>query len=118
MGDVNFFEKGCEFIKDATVLDGSRQYADALEKYQKGIEYLVTHLKCSFSLVLPGLAINSPACTDEKNERSRKAITEKVEGYLHRAQELKTMLTSGKAPAKSGGGGGGSGSASAPKYVV
>lgn len=100
MGEVNFFERGCELIKEATVHDSSRQFDEALEKYQKGVEYLVTHLKY------------------EKNERSKKAITEKVDGYLTRAMELKKYLTSGQKgakPAPIGGSGASAGATSGKK---
>lgn len=51
MGEVNFFEKGVVLIKEATDLDSQKQYDEALDRYQKGVEYLVTHLKCMLSCI-------------------------------------------------------------------
>lgn len=52
MGEASFFEKGVAIIQEATTLDQGRQFEDALAKYELGIKYLLTHLKCTpvFSL--------------------------------------------------------------------
>eukprot|EP00698_Gefionella_okellyi_P003867 TRINITY_DN13586_c0_g1_i1.p1 TRINITY_DN13586_c0_g1~~TRINITY_DN13586_c0_g1_i1.p1 ORF type:complete len:443 (-),score=83.64 TRINITY_DN13586_c0_g1_i1:68-1396(-) len=89
MGEINFFERGCTFIKEATDLDAAKQYTEALEKYQKGLDFLVTHLKY------------------EKNARSRDAIQKKVEGYFVRAEELKQFVQGDKKGSSGGGAAGG-----------
>lgn len=52
-------------------------------------------------------------CLDEKNDKLKDSLGKKVEEYLNRAEQLKTLLAEGPkkkaAPAASGGSGGGGG---------
>lgn len=88
-GEINFFDRGVALIQEAANFDAQKNYKDALDRYQKGLDFLVTHLKY------------------EKNSRSRLAIQKKVEGYFERAEELKKFLqkSGGPAPNREGAGG-------------
>jgi hypothetical protein len=59
-----------------------------------------------FYLRLHVFDIDTCACTDEKNERSKQVIRAKLKDYIDRAEKLKAYLkgNEGKKPVAQGGG--------------
>jgi len=83
-------DKGIEIANQAVAADNAGQYDDAINKYCKAAEYLLTALKY------------------EKNPVTLKTIREKCHEYTARAETLKkgTEGKGGRAAAAGGGGGG------------
>jgi len=71
---TNFVTQGINKIKEAVQLDNDEEYAKAFTMYQQGIQYLITGIKY------------------EKNARAKKAISEKCQKYLQRAEEIKGFI--------------------------
>lgn len=71
-------------------VDKLGEYEKAYGLYKRALEYFVTGLKY------------------EQNATTKKMIQERVEGYMKRAEEIKSVLSNAAAPP--GGGGGGKGS--------
>ena len=84
-------DKGIEIANDAVAADQAGQYEDAISKYCKAAEYLLTALKY------------------EKNPITLKTIREKCAEYTARAETLKKGIDAAKnpAPKKAGAKGGG-----------
>uniref|UniRef100_A0A6B2LNU0 vesicle-fusing ATPase n=1 Tax=Arcella intermedia TaxID=1963864 RepID=A0A6B2LNU0_9EUKA len=69
-------QRGIEFMKQAVEEDQKKNYQDALRLYTCGLDYLVEAFKL------------------EKDPKNRQAIKEKLEEYMERAEQLKTMESS------------------------
>lgn len=83
----SFIPQAVEIVKQAIDYDNLGEYEKALQLYQKSLEYFITGLKY------------------EQNPASRKIISDKVAGYMNRAEEIKKSLEdSAKGPKSSGGG--------------
>ncbi|MES1909486.1 MAG: hypothetical protein MHM6MM_002215 [Cercozoa sp. M6MM] len=70
----NMQQKGIEFIRSAVAKDEEEEFEEALKLYQRGINYLMKSLKY------------------EQNESRKEMITDKIKGYLTRAEQIKQML--------------------------
>ena len=79
-----FLQRGIELAKRAIECDKAGDYHSALENYQKCVQTLLTAAKY------------------ERNERSKSLLTGRIEGYLSRAETLKTALNRGAKPASAG----------------
>jgi len=84
-------DKGIEIANQAVQADNAGQFQDAINKYCKAAEYLLTALKY------------------EKNPVTLKTIREKCAEYTSRAEALKEGMAGGKGGKAQGGGGGGGG---------
>ena len=81
-------DKGIEIANQAVQADNAGQYEDAINKYCKAAEYLLTALKY------------------EKNPVTLKTIREKCVEYTSRAETLKKGMDNPKGKSAKGGGGG------------
>jgi vacuolar protein-sorting-associated protein 4 len=84
-----FIPQAVDIVKQAIDYDNLGEYEKALQLYQKAREYFITGLKY------------------EQNPASKKIISDKVVGYMNRAEEIKKSLAdaaNGKSPGGSGGG--------------
>lgn len=84
----NFIPQAVEIVKQAIDYDNLGEYEKALDLYRRALEYFMTGLKY------------------EPNPASAKAITERMGGYMKRAEEIKVLLNDANNGKKSGGGGG------------
>lgn len=96
---TKFFQRGIATIKEAVAADQAENFQVALQKYTRGVEFLMMARK------------------HEKNPAAKKQIESKCLEYMNRAEVLKgtkkpkEVATVGPAkPKKKGGGGGGGGS--------
>lgn len=67
--------QGIEIIKQAVLKDNENNLEEALSLYKQGLGYFVTGLKYM------------------KNEKSKAAIRERMNQYIKRAEEIKTVST-------------------------
>lgn len=103
--DNTFIPKGMEIIKQAIDEDNADNYEKAYSLYEQGIKHLLTGLKYV------------------KQEKSKQIVTQKVDQYLTRMEQLKELMDGkSRAPVMAGGGTGsqntgkpGSGNAPASK---
>eukprot|EP01029_Cantina_marsupialis_P024909 TRINITY_DN651_c0_g1_i1.p1 TRINITY_DN651_c0_g1~~TRINITY_DN651_c0_g1_i1.p1 ORF type:complete len:456 (+),score=207.02 TRINITY_DN651_c0_g1_i1:75-1442(+) len=94
---MSFIPKGIEVVQQAIAADKGEKYEEALTLYKRSLEYFMTGLKY------------------EKNKTVRDQICKRVEGYMHRAEELKKIIdgnarkpvAAAAAPKKGKGGSGG-----------
>ncbi len=100
MADCNFLQKAIGLVSQATEEDNKKNYEEALRLYQLGLEYFMTALKCSSSYVLPYVFLISFLQLDEKNERSKTVIRQKVAEYIQRAEKLKDFVDKHKVRTK------------------
>ena len=84
-----FTPQAVEIVKQAIDFDNLGEYEKALPLYRRSLEFFMTGLKY------------------EQNPAARKMILERVDGYMKRAEEIKTALESqsGPPPSKDSGGG-------------
>ena len=81
-----FIPQAVDIVKQAIDYDNLGEYEKALQLYQKALEYFITGLKY------------------EQNPASKKIISDKVVGYMNRAEEIKKSLAdSANKPSGSGG---------------
>lgn len=81
-----FIPQAVDIVKQAIDYDNLGEYERALQLYQKALEYFITGLKY------------------EQNPASKKIISDKVAGYMNRAEEIKKSLADSSArPTGSGG---------------
>jgi vacuolar protein-sorting-associated protein 4 len=85
-----FTPQAVEIVKQAIDHDKLGEYDKALPLYRRALEFFMTGLKY------------------DQNPASRKLILERIDGYMKRAEEIKTALESQSGPPPSKGGGGGS----------
>mmetsp|Transcript_53906 Transcript_53906/g.109908 ORF Transcript_53906/g.109908 Transcript_53906/m.109908 type:complete len:466 (+) Transcript_53906:47-1444(+) len=83
-----FTPQAVELVKQAIDNDNLGEYHKALELYRRSLEFFMTGLKY------------------EQNPAARKMILERVDGYMKRAEEIKTVLAEkqGAGPSKGEGG--------------
>lgn len=84
-----FIPQAVEIVKQAIDYDNMGEYEKALQQYRRSLEFFMTGLKY------------------EQNPAAKKTIMERVDGYMKRAEEIKSALASQSGPAAGGGGGGG-----------
>lgn len=85
----DFIPKAVEIVKQAIDYDNLGEYEKALQLYQKSLEYFITGLKY------------------EQNPASKKIISDKVVGYMNRAEEIKKSLADASTTKSPGGANGG-----------
>jgi len=76
-------------VSEAIQLDNDKEYEAAYYKYQRALEQFLVALKY------------------EKNPRSKEVLTTRIEGYMNRAEQLKTAIKEGKDQPKAAAVGGG-----------
>jgi vacuolar protein-sorting-associated protein 4 len=96
-----FLSQGIEIVTEAIRLDNAKDYDGALAQYRKSLEHFMLAIKY------------------EKNEHAKKIIIQRMDGYMHRAEQLKDKAggpapkrkaaAEGGSPRKGGGGGEGKG---------
>lgn len=84
-----FIPQAVEIVKQAIDYDNMGEYEKALQQYRRSLEFFMTGLKY------------------EQNPAAKKTIMERVDGYMKRAEEIKSALASQSGPAAGGAGGGG-----------
>lgn len=83
-----FIPQAVEIVKQAIDYDNLGEYEKALGLYQKSLEYFITGLKY------------------EQNPASKKIISDKVVGYMNRAEEIKKSLADSSSTGRNGASGG------------
>eukprot|EP00968_Pinguiococcus_pyrenoidosus_P012205 scaffold1059_cov222-Pinguiococcus_pyrenoidosus.AAC.1 len=88
MTDNTFLPRGIELVKEAVEADNKQEYERALVLYKQSLDYFINSLKY------------------EKNPAVRETVSQRVVGYMKRAEDLKAMLNGEQppnaAPAKGG----------------
>lgn len=93
-------QKGIGFITQATEADRAKEYDRAFELYQSGIQWLLHAMKCAYEVdARRTYFTNYSMHADDRNESSRRAIGQRVQGYMSRAEELKKVLSGAASPA-------------------
>lgn len=75
--DNNFASIGISLITQAILLDQDMKYNQALQLYQRAVEFFMAALKY------------------EKNNKAKQLLREKVESFLNRAEEIKNAFKDG-----------------------
>lgn len=75
--------------------DVNQNYAEAYRQYQNSLDYFMLALKC-LSLSAFMLDLISIKLLDEKNDKLKAMIRNKVTEYLDRAEKLKIHITKGE----------------------
>jgi vacuolar protein-sorting-associated protein 4 len=81
-----FIPKGIEIVQQAIDADNLGENEKALELYKKSLQYFLTGLKY------------------EQNQAAKKMLSDRIAGYMKRAEELKIAIEGSSAPPSSGGG--------------
>lgn len=92
MADCNFLQKAIGIVSQATEEDNKKNYEEAFRLYQLSLDYFMTALKCNSKFFSNETTSNSLHRLDEKNERSKNVIRQKVAEYIQRAEKLKDFL--------------------------
>eukprot|EP00636_Phaeomonas_parva_P003323 CAMPEP_0118850020 /NCGR_PEP_ID=MMETSP1163-20130328/51_1 /TAXON_ID=124430 /ORGANISM="Phaeomonas parva, Strain CCMP2877" /LENGTH=479 /DNA_ID=CAMNT_0006782217 /DNA_START=176 /DNA_END=1615 /DNA_ORIENTATION=+ len=95
MTDNRFLEKGIEIVKEAVEKDNAQDYEGALVLYKRSLEYFINSIKY------------------EKNPAVRETVSQRVVGYMKRAEDLKAMLN-GDGPPNANHDANGAGTAARP----
>lgn len=85
MNGQNFIKQGIEVVSEAIAADKNEEYEKALQLYRRALEVFMTGVKY------------------EKNPAARDTILKRVEGYMKRAEDLKTVLEQQRSAKASGG---------------
>lgn len=85
----NFIPQAVKIVQQAIDNDSLGEYKEALKLYERAIEFFMTGIKY------------------EENEKAKKILLQRVDGYMKRAEEIKNVLKSqhGPPPGKAGEGG-------------
>ena len=94
---TNFIKQAVEIVTEAIAADNAEDYERALGLYKRSLEVFMTGVKY------------------EKNQAARDLVLQRVEGYMKRAEDLKTVLAQRQAAEKASHGPGASGTAAATK---
>jgi len=82
----NFTPQAVEIVRQAIDADNIGEYEKALGLYKRSLELFMLGMKY------------------EQNPTAKKLLADRVEGYMKRAEEIKTVLASQSGPAAGGGG--------------
>lgn len=84
----SFIPQAVEIVQKAIEADNNQDYETALQLYKRSLEYFMTGLKY------------------EQNPSTKASITERVNGYMKRAEQIKNVLEETSKPKPKGGNGG------------
>ena len=88
-----FIPQAIEIVTSAINEDKKKNYEEAFRLYKKALEHFLIGVKCTKSHQVVSLSLLFPSCwLDEKNPTSKGIIMKRVEGYMTRAEQLRTML--------------------------
>ena len=91
-GDLT--KRAIEIVQRAIDEDTKQNYAEAYKQYQNALDFFMLALKCVFYRNSSITASTDDDTPDEKNEKSKQLIKQKVTEYIGRAEVLKEHLNS------------------------
>jgi vacuolar protein-sorting-associated protein 4 len=101
----NFIPKGMDMIKLAVEHDDKEDLEKALSYYKQGLSYFMTGVFVCLSVCLVRPVSSNTGCLllslisglkYVKNDKAKEAIREKVNQYMERAEQIKTVLDKNK----------------------